>query len=184
VFKYRERMADYVPRWQVFPRLHTQMVSQHSFFVALYTDQLTSLLKWPQPRRYQALAFALRHDIREVVTGDIMGPVKRMITNEHNLRNYEAQVDRMLGSYYETPEPDWQVRNVVKAANVIDEYFYLSLEVSLGNQSLRVMKSVVAGRMKKALSKIKLGELTDAIQKECEDMNTGLGFPQEDSDVD
>ncbi len=184
MFKYRERMLDYVIRWSVLPRLHPQSVASHSFYVALYTDQLTDILRWPKPRRWEAVNFALRHDMTEVVTGDIMGPVKRMVTNANQLKNFEAQVNQALGAYYTQAEPDWQVRAVVKCANVIDEYFWLSLEVSLGNRSVEEMHGVAEVRLAKALKKIKLETLLQVLTAEYANMSKGLGFPQEDSDVE
>lgn len=186
MFRYRERMLSSVTRWNVLPRLHSQTVAEHSFYVALYTDQLCTLIEWPQPRKYQAITWALKHDMSEVITGDIMGPVKRMITNKQNLAHYEKSVLEGLESdklYYSETPPDWQVRDVVKAANTIDEFFYLSQEVSTGNRSVLVMQQAVLGRMRKALKKIDCEEIVPRIVKEAEGMLEGLDFPQEDSDV-
>lgn len=184
MFRYRERMLSSVIRWSVLPRHHNQSVAEHSFFVALYTDQLTHLMKWPSEKRYLAISWALRHDMGEVVVGDIMGPVKRIIVDANKLADLEKQTLEAIGNYYSLNPPTDQMRMVVKAANCIDEFFWLSAELVMGNQSVREMQNIVAARMTKALKRIDLGHLTGDLWAEYDNMRHGLGFPQKDNDLD
>lgn len=185
MFRYRERMLSVVTRWNVLPRLHNQSVAEHSFYVALYTDQLTRILKWNDHLRAVALSFALRHDMTEVITGDIMGPIKRIAAHKKNLQLLEDDIHKELGPYYEDMAPHYSVRLVVKAANCIDEFFWLAQEVSMGNRAVIEMYHIVRQRMRKALRNINLEtQLIDILDKESRDMNVGLGFPQNDSDME
>lgn len=184
MFSYRERMLAVIPRWSVLPRTRDQSVAEHSFYVALYVDKLVIMLKWPVARRYQAVQHALKHDMPEIVTGDIMGPVKRTISNPKAREELELRVLASLGEYY-THEihPPAEIKRVLKAANIIDEFFYTQMEVSMGNKSLIRMRDMVTVRLARALQPLGLSDLLPDLMKEAESMAEGLDFPQEDSDV-
>lgn len=185
MFKYRERMLAWVPRWSVLPRVHTQSVAEHSFFVALYTDQLCTILEWDEARKYRALAYAVRHDMEEVITGDIMGPIKRMLVDNDAALALRESIYSGLGEYYVGGmSPTQEVRDVVKAANCIDEFFWLSQEVSMGNRSVMVMQVAVLKRADKALKRIKLDYIAKTLLDEADSMMKGLDFPQKDNDLD
>ncbi len=182
MFKYRERMLSVVVRWSVLPRLHSQSVAEHSYYVALYTDHLCKLLKLGPVLWQKALRWAIRHDMDEVIVGDIMGPVKRMIANHDELDKLRQAAFAELG--YTEDKPDQMTLDIVKAANCIDEYFWLSMEVTSGNRSVRLMHRVVEGRMRRALKKLDLESLMGLLLNEYDAMDQGLGFPQKDSDLD
>lgn len=181
MFKYRERMLSVVIRWSVLPRLHDQSVAEHSYYVTLYTEELCKLLQLGPVVRYEAMSYALRHDLGEVIIGDIMGPVKRLIANHDELEKLNHSALTELG--HSSDKPAKLLLDVVKAANCIDEYFWLSMEVSSGNRSVRQMHRVVEGRMRLALKKIELEYLMTTLVNEYDAMDQGLGFPQKDTDL-
>lgn len=187
MFNYQERMLAVVPRWSVLPRLTEQNVAMHSYYVALYTDQLCHELEWEPLARLQAVRFALVHDMPEHVTGDIIGPTKYKTINRDTLRIFEEDIMRGLGPYHSISFSIGlasDIRDIVKAANIIDEYFQLSMEASLGNQSVIQLKSAVFGRMRRALNKIELPRLWEVILGEAEKMKEGVGYIHNMHDYD
>ena len=177
-------MLAVVPRWSVLPRISTQYVAGHSYFVTLYTDQLCTLLEWDEVRKYRAVSYAIKHDMEEVITGDIMGPIKRMLVDNASATALRDSIYAGLGEYYVGGmSPTQEIRDVVKAANCIDEFFWLSQEVSMGNRSVKVMQVTVLKRTDKALKKLGLDYLTQNLLVEAKSMMEGLDFPQKDSDL-
>lgn len=143
-----------IKRWSTTPCINRQDIAQHSFYVVLYTDHITQLLGWSPARKYEAMHWAVIHDMPETVTSDIPGPVKRTITNKPALEAVEDQLMKEFGAGYNYDRSDWMIRDVVKAANLIDEVFYLHSEVLLGNGYLDRVFDNSWGRMKTAVKKL------------------------------
>lgn len=184
MFSLQERMLSVVPRWSGLPRLHQQNVAEHSFYVALYTDKLCREMGWPVADRYGAVAYALIHDMAEATTGDIMGPVKRRLVNKVSLSDFEDEIMEGMGPYYKNHEkPSTAARIVVKAANIIDEYFHISLELAMGNNCMKAMQTAVLIRMEAQLTSMRLERLLPNIVAEGKAMMNGISFVQENSDV-
>lgn len=176
-------MLAVVPRWSGLPRLHQQSTAEHSFYVALYTDKLTMELGVHMQVRYEAIQWALRHDMAEAVTGDIMGPVKRKLIDKKALNKFEDEIMDKMGEYYRVERPSPEVVLIVKAANIIDEYFHVCLEVAMGNNCMRAMLDAVQVRMNAAMLKINLSRVTSDIIREGGRMIRGIEFVQENSDL-
>lgn len=185
MFKARERMAMVVNRWSTIPAIKRQNIAEHSFYVALYTDFLCKLLKWPHPRRYLAIHWALIHDMPETVTSDIPGPVKRTITSKAALRNLEDRLFQEFEEGYGHDPSDRNVALVVKAANLIDEVFYLHSERLLGNQFLDHVFANSWRRLVKALTAVDLPQAIGTIKLELEEMKRGVvGLINDDDDLE
>lgn len=145
-------MLGHVIRWNVAPRLHNQSVAEHSYFVALYSGKLCGILG-ASPDEYKAVvSYALHHDMPEIVTSDVPGPAKRAIVDEAKLFEYEQNLMTDLG--LGGPEPIPWVKSVVKAADTIEAYFWLSMEVARGNQMMTAERNIAKDRMRIALNKI------------------------------
>lgn len=183
MFKGRERMAMVINRWSTTPAINRQNIAEHSFYVALYTDHLCQLLMWPMPRRYEAIHWALIHDMPETVTSDMPGPVKRIVTNKAALQNVEDLIFKEFGDGYKYDRTDWKVAAVVKAANLIDEVFYLHSEQLLGNRYLDRVYFNSWDRMCKALKKAGLPDLYKTISVELEAMKQGVVGLVNDDDL-
>lgn len=173
MFKGRERIAAEVHRWSTMPRIKEQSMAEHSFYVALYAMHLCDFLKLPLPRRYPIVQWALIHDMPETVTSDIPGPVKRQVTNHRQMEVLEKKIFEELGSSY-WPYPEAQTRDIVKAANLIDEIFYIHSERVMGNGYLAKVWDNSWARMEAALNKIDAGELVFVISQELEAMVEGV----------
>lgn len=75
MFEVEFRLFSEVRRWATI-RNSGQKLAEHSFFVALYADQIATLIDW-QGDRGALMLHALLHDIDELITGDIPGNWKR-----------------------------------------------------------------------------------------------------------
>lgn len=180
MFKGRERMTAIVNRWSTTPRIHQQSVAEHSFFVTLYTAHLCDILKWPKIFKAEALQWALIHDIPEAVTSDIPGPVKRIISDAKQLAAMEKYIfDDLNYAYHASPE----AKAIVKAANLIDEVFYLQFERIMGNGFVDLVYQNSWQRMVKALENIKADHLVIHIKMEIEHMGHGVVGLKNDDDL-
>jgi 5'-deoxynucleotidase YfbR-like HD superfamily hydrolase len=136
MFEYLKRTLAHVPRWQLAPRIRTQSVAEHSYFVALYTEEICVLLAMSQSQTAECVRYALYHDIAEATTGDIPGPVKKAIVDPDKFAAYEKLAEQKAGL---CDADDWgtEVKAIVKIADLIDEVFYLKSEEMLGNRTLK-----------------------------------------------
>lgn len=162
MFEREIRDFSTVRRWGTLRTIQTQMVSDHSFYVALYARDLVPHLR-PAWREIcdigKLLTFAIWHDASETLSGDLPGPWKREVAPD----NYKAFERRYLNQRFpESPhqEPDSHVeQQVVKVANSIDEIMFLSIEMSLGNRpAQRVRDDDVIPRYEKRLREYDLFE--------------------------
>lgn len=175
-------MASVVGRWSTTPAINRQTVADHSFYVVLYTIHLCDHLRVHGEERITALEWAIIHDMPETVTSDIPGPVKREVTHDKLLEKVEAQVMDELG--YGKPEPSDLAKRIVKAANLIDEVFYLHSEKLLGNRYLDLVSSNSWSRLLKALDLINAWDLNHLINSEMDEMERGVVGLKNDTDLE
>jgi len=126
------RVMSTLPRWGIVRVLHRQSVAEHSFYVALYADGIADLLGWTnESRRVHLLRSALWHDVDEIVTGDIPGPVKRAIPQRDTFETYV--ITEMRKHFVSYPRAREEEKPVLVAANLLDECAYLLGETRGGN---------------------------------------------------
>lgn len=110
------RRLGFVPRWVVMPTIRRQSVAEHCFHVAQTALWLLYYLV-PNCRgdsfRGELLMYALNHDNDEAISGDQPSPSKPVSSTV---------------SYANT------VRAIVKAADLMEAYAYISEESHLGNR--------------------------------------------------
>lgn len=135
------RTASVVPRWSIVWTLTRDVLSNHSFFVAIYADQIADLIEWDGPRG-DLLFMALAHDLDETITGDIVAPAKREILDTKRAEHYVAHnmekrlpyiVERLR--VFESRQKEWhdQAKAIVKVADRLDALLFLTTEARLGN---------------------------------------------------
>lgn len=141
------RTASIVPRWSVVWTLTRDTVSNHSFFVEMYADEIADVINWKQgldkqifEARYHLCRYARFHDLDETVTGDIVSPVKAEIIDDMRANTYilgqmQERMPRVVAAIEEMQAlPYWQdIRAIVKAADRLDALLFLVGERRMGN---------------------------------------------------
>lgn len=157
MFEPELRLFSEVPRW-VTIRNRGQKLAEHSFFVALYADQIATLLDW-QGDRGPLMLHALLHDIDEIITGDIPGNWKRKVPDVSNRAMQSAVLYRHLTSLF--PNTDWhgaehsneteELRAIVRCADALDDCLFAAVEVRHGNPDFRVVERTAWDKMRSSI---------------------------------
>lgn len=137
MFDIHVRAMSFVKRWQIAPNTIDQNLSDHSYFVALYTLELASMTKWTPEEKLVAVKYAMTHDLAEIRTGDIPSPVKAYIDKE-KFSDLEATVTHnLMGDEFNMTKIVWGMKSVVKVADMIDEVMHMAFSVAMGNVLLK-----------------------------------------------
>lgn len=151
MFDFEYRNLAHVPRWVIASTIKTQSVAEHTFFVVLYTYQLAKWLGMDVEDRFHLLVMAIMHDVPEYVTGDMPGPVKRMVVDKDKLNEYEGRIYKGLDL---TVNISVAEKQVIKAADLIDECFFLRGELNMGNKTVMLQLENAMSRMERAICKL------------------------------
>lgn len=150
VFTLGLRELAFVPRWTVARTTRKPSVAEHSYYVAQYADGIAELIEW-KGDRHRLLQHALWHDVEEMITGDIPGPVKRGIQNEHETllagahepsadMAYERYVSKMMNAHYGRKNKDllntarWEGLSIVKVADILEDLMFAIEQYRFGNR--------------------------------------------------
>ena len=139
-FQRELRDLSFVPRWGILKTINTQSVAEHSYYVAMYADQLADVIEWGGPRD-KLMKYCLWHDVEEVITGDIPGPAKRAMMRQVEGPKWvkERMEERFGDENHINPDTEAefdQIRKIVKVADLIDEVLFLVTETVMGNRSV------------------------------------------------
>lgn len=154
---HHHRYLSTVPRWSVVPTSRFQNVAEHSYFVSLYVSELLKLPcfdHWTQDRKFCALRYALVHDVAEARMSDIPGPVKRLIKDPAKFEEVETSVVRDMGfvdKYGQDYYTDADIRALVKVADLVDEFLFLTMEETGGNGHVAALLPKVRERLLSAI---------------------------------
>lgn len=120
-------------------------MAAHSFFVALYASYIADLIKWGGPRDV-LFKYALLHDVDEIVTGDVVSPVKHNVFSKDGAQDYIDKRVRLLApdidswmNYYWAgahcaPEHVSDIRKITKMADALDACLFVVMEEAMGNK--------------------------------------------------
>lgn len=173
MFNHYVRILATVPRWAILPTIRRQHVADHSFYVALYVAELISKYHstWPADIKFLALRQALIHDAPEARMSDIPGPVKRQIKDPEKFAKFEENVLTKLGFEGWDVETD-VINKLIKVADLIDEFYFICIEINLGNQMMGRIQSGVRDRLHAACANAELPfqEILRDIQNELREM--------------
>lgn len=140
------RTLSHVPRWSVLRVIQRQTVADHSYYVSVYAGMLGATEKLGNDEAVSLLLNALWHDVPEVFTGDIPGPVKRAVVNADFMQSYEVR--GMLDRFNLTKkEISPKVRLLLKFADLLDEVCYLTSEERIGNKEAERALEVSQARL-------------------------------------
>lgn len=184
------RILNQVPRWGCVPRIKENSVAQHSFWVTLYTMILCDYLELSLAEKYNCIDYAVRHDLPEAATGDILGPVKRSTVDPNKMWNFIIATFKQWGVYQflvglqATDMVSTQAKRIVKAADLIDDVMVLSEEMAFGNKRAAGLFGVIMGRLRKALVRIECGHLFGEIMASCQVVQSSpMTIIQNDEDL-
>jgi len=183
MFNHYLRGLATVPRWNVVPVIRRQYVAEHTYFVCQYVSELLDHPSYKDAHpdwKLAALRYALVHDAEEARMSDIPGPVKRMIKDDDKLREVEGAVMRSMGL---NPYVDDKMKKLVKAADTIDEYFYLCSEAQLGSKIVKVLIRQVEERMTLALTVARVPDVLSKVLSQAHKLDDGLYTLSNDDDL-
>lgn len=147
MFEKELRDLAFVPRWSIVRVTRQQSVAEHSYFVALYADQLAELLNW-ESDRVQLMRYALVHDLDEILSGDIAAPAKRVIKKAAGAgwqiveKWLHQQVVRRVNDYTRlTTGVTDDIKSIVKTADLLEAVVFLADEQFVGNKNVTEHKN-------------------------------------------
>jgi 5'-deoxynucleotidase YfbR-like HD superfamily hydrolase len=132
------RDLSFVPRWAIIRTIRQQSVAEHTFYVALYAEQLARRMEWAGDHA-ALMRYALYHDVAECFTSDVPGPVKHRAMDAEKWAGMErAGVRERFGKDVEEIiyGADDEIRAIVKVADGLDELGFLQTEAQLGNKAI------------------------------------------------
>lgn len=157
MFEREQRLLSFVPRWSIIRQIRGQSVAEHSYYVALYVEQICRILDCDMRFTLDCLQAALWHDMEECFTGDIPGPSKRQMVDK---RQVDRFVENSIIERFASSTEVWRmhshpsVKAVLKVADLLDEVCYLSTEIQMGNHTLKVVRRNSYNRLMMAVDAI------------------------------
>jgi len=115
------RSSD-VDRWQVVRTDQRQSLAEHSYLVAMFAAKYCRNIGISYEIENEAIRCALYHDLPEVLTGDIVAPVKELIDTK-KLREWEERIEIMGDTQGFGPK----ARFIVKMADITEAIVWLDL---------------------------------------------------------
>lgn len=176
------RTASVVPRWSVVWTLTRDVLSNHSFFVTLYSNQIARMIDWGEPKhRYTLMCRAQYHDLDECFSGDIVAPAKREMLDTERAQQYllgqmQERMPTVINQIIElqADEQIWREAGlIVKAADRLDALLFLTVEQRMGN-------GVVAPR----IPEVKAGLMEAWMKLPCNSMTQQLTWDALVSEID
>lgn len=153
--------SKYIQRWSLMRNTQQENLAEHSFMTAVFAHALAIIRQerfkdlYPQVDPNEVLAYALYHDINEVITGDLPTPVKYQDSSlESAYKSIEAKAtDDMLSSLPEDLRANYVhllkddedatthvIRRLVKGADKLSAYAKCLSEIRQGNQEFEQAK--------------------------------------------
>ena len=135
--------AGHIKRWNIINTTRQQTLAEHLFNVAMISDVILNKLGNEEYRDI-TLAWALIHDVPEVVCGDTPTPTKKRM-EEHGF-DMEKIYNEIDPTYKETKETAEEVGfglpwKVVKAADLMEAYHFL-VENGVGSHAKGVANNI------------------------------------------
>lgn len=142
--------AGFVHRWAIVRTLMPQSIAEHSFFVAVYANDMAIALGVTDVIKLAVVQYALWHDMKdEIFTGDSPGPAKRALfeaMGEGTKERYDAKVDEWANRTFANldtrsgrayPEAAYIAKLIVKAADWLEAAVRMATEHQMGNGNTR-----------------------------------------------
>jgi 5'-deoxynucleotidase YfbR-like HD superfamily hydrolase len=134
-FLKKTRGLRHIIRFIQSPKCLQQDVSQHSFYVILYTKYICDKMGIDNKTKLCAIEEAILHDISESVSVDLPANVKRKAKKESKEIEKIALGELLIMPDFdiEAAEKEATSKLIVKSADLIDAYVYSREEEQMGN---------------------------------------------------
>lgn len=130
--------AAWVKRWGIVRTLREQNIAEHSFMVAMISEELCRRIGWGFDEKgalhsswgFEVLRWALWHDMAEVFTGDIPTPLKSRIKDldPELLQRIEDELAPTVAEIRRQTNKLWI--DVVKVADYLEAITFLTREAA------------------------------------------------------
>jgi 5'-deoxynucleotidase YfbR-like HD superfamily hydrolase len=138
IFNELDHRLSVVPRWSILVTIQHQSVAEHCFNVERIARRMGSAWFGLQINDLDSITqIALHHDDEESTTGDIPSPAKGKLLSERYL-------DSQSRMWYNA---DTQLRRIVKLADQMEAFWFLSMEISMGNKYVRNHRQAIGEKM-------------------------------------
>lgn len=131
------RLLSHVPRWAIVKTLRTQSLAEHQYFTAVIAWRIIEdcNLDFTPEERLLVWKEAMLHDLEEVVSGDLPGPVNACVKahGKHVWKHWLQDRTRDFFPWYQE-EASPKVKQLVKIADLTEAVLFLSEEREMGNQ--------------------------------------------------
>lgn len=129
--------TGHVKRWHIVETTKQQSVAEHSFNVALISEEICSLIGYEQWLS-ACVSYAIHHDIPEVGLGDLPTSLKRVFSPEEldKVDSIMKEMDPLAYPRYET------VKLIVKLADLVDSIVFLA-QHGVGTHAKLVRKKII-----------------------------------------
>jgi len=122
IFNEMDTRLSVISRWVVVNTIKRQSVAEHCFNVERIARRIAE--DWFEGANLDLVSqIALHHDDDEAITGDIPGPSKNVLS--------EKYLDSLTRAWYNGPCLE---RQIVKLADKMEAYWFLTMEFKLGNK--------------------------------------------------
>lgn len=172
------RTASVVNRWSIVWTLKQDNIAQHSFYVLLYARAIAQLIEW-EGSSALLMYMAATHDLGEIFTGDIVGPVKNKIIDPEREAEYTSNkmkermpgVARQTGWYMNSDENTTDrvadALVIIKAADRLDALLFLIGEKRMGNGVVDELIRTSENRLHEAWQELPCREQQRELTWEC-----------------
>jgi len=143
MFERELRTLAGVPRWSIIRTLRTQSVAEHSYYVAIYADQIAELIEW-KGSKYDLFRLAMFHDLDEILSGDIASPAKAVLKSGDwsKFKQWTAKLMVTRFSYFQewVSSTNSESLAILNAADWLEGVLFLCNEEFQGNQSVKSVR--------------------------------------------
>lgn len=163
------REMAFVPRWSIVRTNRQQYLAEHTFFVAMYANDLGVYLGLDDTEMRVLLQASLWHDMEEMFSGDLPGPCKRAGMGEARkewdrkltgwLDKVFVQRDTRDGQDNSLPPRRVElIEAIIKLADYIDECSEMGVEIQMGNSTVISIYADSLQRVENAIEAVILAD--------------------------
>lgn len=145
--------AGHVPRWQLCDTTRTQSIAEHMFNCAFIVRHMCEFIGIKGDEQNELMIYALKHDLDEVITGDMP-----TVTKER-LRNKGIEPNGLIDTT-DVVIADEFARQMVKMADLIESAWWID-EHGVGRHAKEVAKIT----KERLLAKFEDTDIHDAVRE-------------------